>query len=559
MADAGGPDATRAPRNGALARLVSAHLLVVITEWASMVAVLVYAFEQEGARATGLTSLAILAPQLVGAPVVAMLAGSVPAHRLRVTGLALQATGFALAAWAAAVEAPVVMVVGPVVVALGALSTLRPTGAVLLPSLVRTTRQLTQGNLWISHAEGVSALAGPLTAAALLAVGGSSAALAGCATLTAIALVLTVVGAPPGPPAMGDDVVWCPGPVLSGALATMRTRPWTIGVLGVVTARSAIIGFLDVLVVVLAFEELDLGAGGPGLLSALVGGGALASTVAAALVVRRTRLAPWLAIGLGVAAVASVLLAAITELAVAVVVLPVLGLAAALLYGLGTILLQRSADPRVLGSLFAMIELVGGVGLLIGSGLAQVFIAVGGVGSALVGLALVLGAVLVATGRSVGRADAGADVPVVEMSLLHELPMFAALPPRELEAVARSAEHLTVDEGEVVIHQGEVGDRFFAVADGCFAIVRDGEHILDARRGSCFGEVALLADVARTATVTATEAGTLLGVDRVPFLVAVTGRDASLTAAWRSVQAMPVAESLPPEPAVRIDPERGDG
>lgn len=558
MADAGGPDSARAPANGALVRLVAAHLLVVITEWASMVAVLVYAFEREGARATGLASLAILAPQLIGAPFAAMLAGSIPAHRLRVAGLTLQAAGFAVAAGAAAAEAPVVVVVVAAVVALGALSALRPTGAVLLPSLVRTTRELTQGNLWVSHAEGVSALAGPLTAAALLAVGGPSAALAGCATLAAVAVILTVVGAPPVPPAMGDDAAWRPGPVLSGALDTMRTRPWTIGVLGVVTARSAIIGFLDVLVVVLAFEELDLGAGGPGLLSALVGGGALASTVVAALVVRRTRLAPWLAIGLGVAAVASVLLAAIVELAVAVVVLPVLGLTAALLYGLGTILLQRSADPRVLGSLFAMIELVGGVGLLVGSGLAQVLIAVGDVSVALVGLAVVLAVVLLVTGRPVWRADADADVPVVEMSLLHELPMFAALPPLELEAVARAAEHVTVTEGEVVIEQGETGHRFFAVAEGAFAIVRDGEPIWVARRGSCFGEVALLADVTRTATVAALEDGALLGVDRVPFLVAVTGRDASLTAAWRFVQTMPVATELPAEPVARTDPGRRD-
>ncbi len=109
--------------------------------------------------------------------------------------------------------------------------------------------------------------------------------------------------------------------------------------------------------------------------------------------------------------------------------------------------------------------------------------------------------------------------------------------------------------GEVVIRQGEAGHRFFAVGEGAFDIVRDGEPIRVARRGSCFGEVALLADVARTATVTALEDGSLLGVDRVPFLVAVTGRDASLTAAWRFVQAMPVAPELPAEPVVTSIPE----
>jgi hypothetical protein len=540
--------------NRALSRLVTAHLLSVLTEWASTVAVLVYAFAEGGARATGFASLAVLAPQLVGAPIAAALTAAFPAARLRVAGLAVQAAGFGLAAVAVAADAPVAVAVLQVVVALGALSTLRPTGAVLLPSIVRSPGELTHGNLRAAQAESVSALAGPLTAAGLLAAGGPDVALAGCAVLAAVAALLTAVDVRAGAAEPVDDVAWQPGSILAGALGTLRARPWTIGVLGVVTARSAIVGFLDVLLVVLAFEELDLGSGGPGVLSALVGGGALLSSVVAAAVVRRSRLAPWLALGLGLAAAVCLVLGLVTELGVAVVALPVLGLCSTLLYGLGTMLLQRSADPRVLGSLFALIELVGGVGLLLGSGLAQVLIGVGDVHVALVGLAVALGLVLLAAGRGVWHADADADVPVVEMSVLHALPMFSPLPPLELEAVARSASYLDVPDAEVVIHQGEHGDRFYAVAEGAFAIVRDGELIRTARRGSCFGEVALLADVPRTATVTAEEPGRLLAVDRIPFLVAVTGRDASLAAAWGFVQAMPVAADLPPEPAVSADP-----
>jgi CRP-like cAMP-binding protein len=145
-------------------------------------------------------------------------------------------------------------------------------------------------------------------------------------------------------------------------------------------------------------------------------------------------------------------------------------------------------------------------------------------------------------------------VPVVEMSVLHALPMFAALPPLELEAVARSAEHIDVATDEVVIQEGDVGDRFYAVAAGSFSIVMRGEHVRDARRGSCFGEVALLADVPRTATVSATEPGRLLAVERAPFLVAMTGRDSALSAAWDFVQTMPVASELPEGPTVT--PER---
>ena len=550
MANTGGSARDRVLANGPLVRLIGAHLLAVVAEWASIVAVLVYAFEQGGSRVTGLASLAILAPTVVGAPVAASLTNTFRPQVVRRFGLAVQVAGYGVAAVAAAAEAPVWVVVVAAVLALGALTTLRPTGAVLLPAVVRSTPELTTANLWVSYSECTAALLGPLLAAGLLALGGPSAALVGCAAVLAIALALSLAGVPSGPPPGGGVGVWRPGPVLSGAIDTMRTRPWTVGVLGVLLARSALVGAFNVLLVVLAFDQLDIGGGGAGLLNALAGFGALASTAVATLVVRRSRLAPSLAIGLGALASLCALLGAMTELPVAMVVLPLLGLGGALLNSLARMLLQRSADPRVLGSLFALIELVGGVGLLLGAGLVQVLIAVGDARLALFGLAVLLGAVLLLTGRAVWRADSGADVPVVEMSLLQDLPVFAPLSPLELEAVARSVEHHRFVDGEVVIRQGDLGDHFYAVVNGGFDIVMDGEHVRRAERGDCFGEIALLADVPRTASVIARGPGVLLAVPRVPFLVAVTGSDTSRAAAWGQVQAMPVQVEVPSDLSV---------
>jgi MFS family permease len=534
------------PASGAVRRLVAGHLLAVVTEWASVIAVLVYAFEQGGARATGMASLAVNVPQLLGAPLAAALTTSFPPHRVRVAGLAVLAAGYAAATAVATADGSVVAVVAAAVVGLTALSTLRPTGAVLLPALVRTTKDLATGNLWVSYTESCSALGGPLVATALLAIGGPAACLAACSALAALAMLLSAVGSREGPPPLTAEAPWQPGPVLSGALTTMRARPWTIGVLAVITTRSAVIGALDVLLVVLAFEGLGLGAGGVGMLNSLVGLGALTSALAATVIVRRARLAPWLTIGLAVAGAAFLALGVVTTLPVAVAALPVLGLAAALTYSLGCMLLQRSADPRVLGSVFAAIELAAGAGLLVGSALAQVLIRVAGLDTALLALGAVMALVLLTTGRSVWRADAGADVPVVEMAVLRDLPMFSPLPPLELEAVARSARHVPVNADAVIMRQGERGDCFYAVVDGAFAIRADGVHVHTVNRGGCFGEVALLADVARTATVTAVGAGALLEIRRVPFLVAVTGTDSSEAAAWGHIRSMRIETALPP-------------
>jgi len=518
--------------------LIAAHLGAVLAEWASIVAVLVYAFDRGGVTATGLSSLALLAPVLVGAPLAGVLVGRVAPQRLRVLGLLLQAVGYGAAALAAAAGAPVAVVVIAAVVALIALTTLRPTGAVLLPAVVRSTSELTRGTLHLTWCDGASALVGPLLVAGLLALGGPPAALAGCASVLLAAALVSTVGVHGDPPASRHGDGWTPGSALAGAFSTVRERPWTAGVLGATFGRDVVLGALDVLLVVLALGVLDLGEGGAGLLNALVGLGAAASAFVATVVVRRTRLAPWMAVALTAAAVLLATLGAVTELPVAVVVLPVIGLCAVLVGSLGRMLLQRSADPRLLGSVFALAELVGGVGLLVGSGLAQLLIALADVEIALFGVAGLLLVLVALTSRSLGKADAGADVPVVEMTVLQALPMFAPLPPLELEAVARTCQTVTAADGEEVVRQGEVGERFYAVAEGAFDVVQSGEHIRMAERGSFFGEVALLADVRRTATVTARGPGRLLAVDREPFLTAVTGTDRSHDAAWDVVQGL---------------------
>jgi hypothetical protein len=520
---------------------VIAHLLAVVAEYAAVVAVLVYAFDEGGSGTTGLVSLAVLGAGLVGSFVASSVTNRFAPGRVRLLGLAAQLAGYAVAASAMAAGLLPVAVAGAVL-ALGAVATLRPTGAVLIPAVVRSTSELTVGNLWISRCECASALIGPLAVAVLLWVGGPALGLAGCAAAVAVALAASVIGSAVvehGPPAAGRERP------LSEAFATVRANRGATGLFGVALARYAILGALDVLLVVLAFEALDLGSGGVGVLNALVGAGAFASMAVATVVVRQARLAPSLAVGLSVAALLCVVLGAATSLPVTVVVLPLLGLCAALFDGISRMLLQRSAEPQALASLFALIELVGGIGLLLGSGLAQVVVAVADVHVAFGALGALLALILAVSARAVWHADSSADVPVVEMSLLRTLPMFAPLPPVSLEALARSGVRRPFAAGEAIVRQGEPGDRFYAVVHGSLDVVMSGEHIRTAARGSFFGEVALLADVPRTATVTAATDGDLLALDRVPFLVAVTGSDTSRAAAWGVVRSLRLDTDLP--------------
>ena len=86
---------------------------------------------------------------------------------------------------------------------------------------------------------------------------------------------------------------------------------------------------------------------------------------------------------------------------------------------------------------------------------------------------------------------------------LGRCPFFQGLSRHELIELAKLTEDLEVGEGKALTRQGESGSEFFVIIDGEVSVAKDGQEIRTMGAGDFFGEIALLEDTPRTATVTA--------------------------------------------------------
>jgi CRP-like cAMP-binding protein len=117
------------------------------------------------------------------------------------------------------------------------------------------------------------------------------------------------------------------------------------------------------------------------------------------------------------------------------------------------------------------------------------------------------------------------------VAVLRGLPLFAPLPALSLERLALNLRELNVDPGVEVITQGDVGDSYYILARGAADVLIDGEKVNAVAPGEGFGEIALLRDVPRTATVRTTEPSGVFALDRQTFLGAVSSSRRSFAAA----------------------------
>jgi hypothetical protein len=295
-------------------------------------------------------------------------------------------------------------------------------------------------------------------------------------------------------------------------------------VVGLIIAQTFVRGALNVLIVVVVFRVLDGSAADVGYLTAAIGVGGLIGAIGA-MTLRGSRLAVPFGVALVFWGVPIALIAPKPSFAAALLLLAVVGAANSVEDVTVFTLLQRIVPDETLTRVLGLVWGVAMGGVAIGSIAAPAIVAAIGPRAAFVVVGAILPVLAFLSYRRLVEIDK-TIVPSAELELIDRVPMFAPLSIAVKELVASRLVPETVPAGDVVIRSGDTGDRFYIVGDGELEIDADGLHAT-ARRADYFGEIALLRDVPRTATVRATVDSRLYTLRRDDFLAAVTGHSAA--------------------------------
>jgi MFS family permease len=424
------------------------------------------------------------------------------------------------------------IVYGLAVAAAMATTPFRSAQAALTPTLAKTPAELTAANAVAASVESLAVFVGPAIAGLLLALTSTGTVFAVNAAMLVMSTLFLVRIRAPRRGRRGEIEA---GTMVSEALAGFRTigRNSSLRVLiGLLSWQTVVAGMLQVFIVVTAFELLEQDDAGVGYLNSALGAGAFIGGVASLSLTGVARLGWPIMAGVIGWGVPLILLGLLPELAFALVMFALVGAANSVMDVAGFTLVQRAVPDDVLARVFGVIQMLWLLTLGAGA-LAAPFVvdAIGiepalmAAGASLVGLGVVLWPTL-------SRIDREAEAPEAEeLRVLASVPIFAPLPGSSLEHLAGRLVPMRLDAGTMIVREGDSGDRFYIVAEGEVEISEAGKPLSELAAGSYFGEIALLRDVPRTATVTAKTSVVLYALDREDFLAAVTSHAPSAQAA----------------------------
>lgn len=528
-------------RNPRLRRMQLALAGSLVGDWAYATAVAVFAYGVGGAKAVGLYYTVRLALIAIASPMLAIAADRWPRRSVMVVSDVLRFVLVALAAACLYLDTdpwPVFVLAGMASLAGAAF---RPAQNAWMPKLADSPEELMASNGTSSTIESLSFFIGPSLGALLItATDVPTVFLLNAVTFLVSALLVFGIHEREGQPAAlisvaasGDEEDDEPsgffGQLVGGFGAVAHDRDvLMVGVL--LCVQTIVAGASAVFMIVMAVDILETGSEGVGYIDSMFGVGAILGGVFAIGRARKRRLCWDLLVG--------VMLWSLPLLLVWLWPSWVTVFAAAIVMGFGNplvdvnfaTLIQRITPDELLGRVFGTLEGACIGTMALGSLMMPFLIDAVGFRTSMLILGLGVAALAVPWIPAALALDRRLGVPP-GVPLLESVPMFAPLAPDTIERLARKLVHFEVPAGSTIITEGQVSDRFFIIQSGTVAVSHGDQLIRHEEAGDFFGEIGLLRDVRRTATITADSDTVLLALDRDDFLAAVTGQDDARMAA----------------------------
>ena len=520
-------------RRPALRLLLASYFGYCLARKASRVALLVLAFDLGGVRAAAAMSVAMLVPAVVVAPLGSVLGDRMSPQRALGLGYAVQALALLATAGFVLMGGSLPLIGAGAAVATSAFTLTRPVHQATLPDVAETPDDLAVGNAASVWVDGVASLVGPLLAGVVLAVAGAGEVLLILAAISVIGALLAfrivlrrIVRAP--------DRASLRVVVLEGVRELASDRDGArLTVL--MALQYVVVGVLDVLLVAYVVDVLGRPSASIGVLAAAVGAGAAFGGAGSVLLSGRPRLAHTIGLGTLACGAPVMLLALGPGLGVVEVLLFGYGIGKGVITVAGQALLQRTVREEVSARVFGVQEGLIQAATALGAAIGPALVLTLGLQGGLVATGVILPSAALLSFTALRRLDARAYVPGEVFDRLSGVAFLSVLPLRTLERLARSAQQSLVSPGASVVRQGEPGDRYFVIHAGRAVVDVSGRTARTLGAGDGFGEIALLEDTPRTATVTAVDDLVVIAIDRDDFLTALTANAPSLAGAhWHA-------------------------
>lgn len=513
--------------NPGLRRVELAWFGSIIGDWAYATAFSVYAYEKGGPTAVGVVVVLRYLLRALVTPFTSML-GDRYHRRLVMITSDLSAAGLILiAAFLIFVNAnPYIIYIIAIVTAL-CVSPFRPAQASYLPQLANSPEELAASNVTSSTIESIGFFAGPAIAGILLTFSSISIVyIFDAATFAWSAFLLFGIHHSKVETAdnktMANTVA--SGKTLSEMFIGFRVifgNRYLYLIAALFFAQTIVAGASAVFEVTIALGLLNLNRSGLGYLNAMLGIGGFIGGFLALMLLQRGRLARDFGIGVFLWSAPLLLTAAWPTVSVTAIMMVLLGLGNSIVDINAYTIIQRITPREIMSRVFGAIEslLIGG--MAIGALLMPLLIHTIGIRWGLVLIGAGIASMVSLSMAGLKRVDTIALVPR-GLELLRSVSILSVLPDPILEHLARMLVRIEAKKGEVIIQEGDKGDRFYIIESGSVEVTKKGRHIADLSVGDFFGEIALLRNIPRVASITAKSDLVLQALDREQFLPAVT-------------------------------------